>query len=171
LNSGHYSDMLDINLFRVEKGGNPDLIKASQRKRGASCELVDEIIQLDKEWVKIRFDVDELNKEARQLQTLIAEKMKNKEDAAELIEKRSVVLKKKEDATTLMTEKENLRNFKLVTVGNIVHDSVVDSRDEKDNDLVRYHWKDGKEPTKLEGGLFHHQVLARLEGYDPERGF
>lgn len=50
-----YSDssgMLDINLFRVEKGGNPDLIKESQRKRGASVEEVDTIIQLDKEWVK-----------------------------------------------------------------------------------------------------------------------
>jgi seryl-tRNA synthetase len=44
--------MLDINLFRVEKGGKPDLIKASQRKRGASVEEVDTIIQLDKEWVK-----------------------------------------------------------------------------------------------------------------------
>lgn len=44
--------MLDINLFRVEKGGNPDLIKESQRKRGASVEEVDTIIQLDKEWVK-----------------------------------------------------------------------------------------------------------------------
>ncbi|PJF18575.1 Seryl-trna synthetase [Paramicrosporidium saccamoebae] len=162
--------MLDINLFRVDKGGKPELIKDSQRKRGASVELVDEIIELDKEWVKLRFVVDELNKEARQFQTLIAEKMKSKEDASELIEKRSAVVKQKEDATTAMAEKEKLRNVKLTTVGNIVHGSVVDSRDEKDNDLVRYHWKDGQEPKKLEGGLFHHQVLARLEGYDPERG-
>lgn len=44
--------MIDINLFRVEKGGNPDLIRESQRKRGASVELVDEIICVDKEWVK-----------------------------------------------------------------------------------------------------------------------
>ena len=27
-----------------------------------------------------------------------------------------------------------------------------------------------KEPQKLQGGMSHHQVLARLEGYDPERG-
>jgi len=44
--------MLDINLFRVSKGGNPDLIKESQRKRGASVEIVDEIIDLDNQWVK-----------------------------------------------------------------------------------------------------------------------
>lgn len=41
--------VLDINLFRKEKGGDPDLIKASQRRRFASEEIVDEIIQLDKE--------------------------------------------------------------------------------------------------------------------------
>jgi len=43
--------MLDINLFRADKGGNPDLIRESQRKRGGSVEVVDEIIALDKEWV------------------------------------------------------------------------------------------------------------------------
>jgi len=44
--------MLDINLFRVSKGGNPDLIKESQKKRGASVEIVDEIIDLDNQWIK-----------------------------------------------------------------------------------------------------------------------
>ena len=44
--------MLDINLFRKEKGGNPELIRVSQRKRNASVEVVDEIISLDEEWVK-----------------------------------------------------------------------------------------------------------------------
>jgi len=47
--------MLDINLFRVNKGGNPDLIKESQKKRGASVEIVDEIVDLDNQWVKGTF--------------------------------------------------------------------------------------------------------------------
>jgi hypothetical protein len=42
--------MLDINLFRTDKGGNPDLIRESQRSRFASVELVDEAIALDKAW-------------------------------------------------------------------------------------------------------------------------
>lgn len=42
--------MLDINLFRVEKGGNPDLIRESQRRRFANVEIVDEVIQFDKQW-------------------------------------------------------------------------------------------------------------------------
>lgn len=44
--------MIDINLFRVERGGNPELIRVSQRKRNASVEVVDEIVTIDKEWVK-----------------------------------------------------------------------------------------------------------------------
>lgn len=42
--------MLDINIFREEKGYNPELIRESQRRRFASVDLVDEIIKLDKEW-------------------------------------------------------------------------------------------------------------------------
>ena len=44
--------MLDINLFREEKGHNPELIRESQRRRFASVDQVDEVINLDKEWRK-----------------------------------------------------------------------------------------------------------------------
>lgn len=44
--------MLDINLFREEKGHNPELVRESQRRRFASVEIVDEVIDLDKEWRK-----------------------------------------------------------------------------------------------------------------------
>ena len=42
--------MLDINLFREEKGHNPEIIRESQRRRFADVELVDQVIALDKEW-------------------------------------------------------------------------------------------------------------------------
>lgn len=44
--------MLDINLFRADRSGNPDLIRESQRRRNAKVELVDEVIQKDREWLK-----------------------------------------------------------------------------------------------------------------------
>ena len=43
---------LDINLFREDKGGNPELIRESQRRRYQPVEAVDEIIDLDNEWKK-----------------------------------------------------------------------------------------------------------------------
>lgn len=42
--------MLDIILFREEKGGDPNLLRESQRRRYESVELVDEVIALDKAW-------------------------------------------------------------------------------------------------------------------------
>jgi hypothetical protein len=44
--------MLDILLFRDEKGGNTDLVRESQRRRGGeeAVALVDEVIALDKVW-------------------------------------------------------------------------------------------------------------------------
>jgi len=50
--------MLDINLFRIEKGHNPEIIRESQRRRDASVEVVDEVIKLDKEWRKRQFEFE-----------------------------------------------------------------------------------------------------------------
>jgi len=43
---------LDILHFIQQKGGNPDEIRESQRKRGLSEEIVDEIVQMYADWVK-----------------------------------------------------------------------------------------------------------------------
>lgn len=43
---------LDITRFIDSKGGNAEEIRESQRKRGHSVELVDEIIQMYADWVK-----------------------------------------------------------------------------------------------------------------------
>ena len=55
--------MLDINLFREEKGGNPELIRESQRRRYKDVGLVDKVIELDKAWRVKGFERDQLKKE------------------------------------------------------------------------------------------------------------
>lgn len=42
--------MLDILSFIEEKGGNPELIRESQRRRHAPVEVVDEVIALYDTW-------------------------------------------------------------------------------------------------------------------------
>ncbi|KAJ2464623.1 Cytosolic seryl-tRNA synthetase [Coemansia sp. RSA 2337] len=42
--------MLDINLFIAEKGGNPELIRESERRRNGKPQLVDEIISQYQDW-------------------------------------------------------------------------------------------------------------------------
>ena len=43
---------LDVLLFIDKKGGNAESIRESQRKRGLSAEIVDEVIAMYDEWVK-----------------------------------------------------------------------------------------------------------------------
>ena len=42
--------MLDIALFRIDQGGNPELIKESQKRRFKKVEDVDKVIELDTKW-------------------------------------------------------------------------------------------------------------------------
>jgi seryl-tRNA synthetase len=43
---------LDVTSFIDAKGGNSEEIRESQRKRGHSVEIVDEVIQMYQDWVK-----------------------------------------------------------------------------------------------------------------------
>ncbi|EGW31496.1 Seryl-tRNA synthetase, cytoplasmic [Spathaspora passalidarum NRRL Y-27907] len=168
--------MLDINAFLVEKGGNPDKIKESQKKRGASVELVDEIINGYTEWTKIRFDLDEQNKKLNAIQKEIGKKFKAKEDASELVAEKEKLAAGKKDLIEKEAQADSALRFKVNQVGNIVHDSVVVSMDEDNNELVRTWIPEGYEVAQVGAAsgkpakLSHHEVLLRLDGYDPERG-
>ncbi|KAJ6816582.1 putative serine--tRNA ligase [Iris pallida] len=129
--------MLDINLFRVEKGHDPELIRESQRRRFASVELVDEIILLDKQWRQRQFELDNLRKDFNQITKRIAKLKIAKEDA-------SGEIKNTEENKRLRAEKEAEvqaakaeLDAKLQTIGNLVHDSVPISNDEANNLVVR----------------------------------
>lgn len=43
---------LDVLLFIDKKGGNAESIRESQRKRGLSTEIIDEVVAMYDEWVK-----------------------------------------------------------------------------------------------------------------------
>lgn len=66
-------------------------------------------------------------------------------------------------------EKEAAMNRKLKTVGNYVHDSVPVSQTEDDNAVIRKWAPEGVEVAKNKP-LSHHEVLLRIDGYDPGRG-
>lgn len=161
--------MLDISLFIAEKGGNPNLVRESQRRRGGSVEIVDEIIALYEDWVKTRFNLDGLNRDINAVQKEIATKKKAKEDATELLAKKNEIQAKKDALTVEEKEKESIWKSKLTIIGNLVHDSVPVSMDEENNAVIRT-WVGEIKPEKRTDILPHHGVLHRLDGYDPERG-
>lgn len=74
---------LDINSFRVSSGGDPEIIRESQRRRFAPVELVDEIIANDEKWRLMTGQIDNLRKDRNTVQKVVATKMKAKEECDE----------------------------------------------------------------------------------------
>lgn len=82
---------------------------------------------------------------------------------AELKEKK----KAKEDEAA---EKLVKLHIKIKSIGNYVHESVPVSDNEDNNAVVRTWAPEGVTVQENKEGIPHHGVLARLAGYDPERG-
>lgn len=164
--------MLDILLFRDDKGGDSNLVRESQRRRGGeeAVHLVDEVIALDKAWRELRGQLDSANAKINVIGNEIKKIMRETKDknsiAPQLAEKKAVEDEIAQLKVQVKQAKQTL-NQKLWTVGNLVHDSVPVSMTEDDNLEIR-RWGECK-PLQ-EGQLSHHQLLWKIDGYEPERG-
>ncbi|CAH9058476.1 unnamed protein product [Cuscuta epithymum] len=151
--------MLDINLFREDKGFNPEVIRESQRRRFDNVDVVDEVIELDKECRQRRFELDTLRKDFNRINKEVAKLKIAKQDASELInsteENKKVTAKKEEE----MQEAQAALNKRLEVIGNLVHDTVPVSNNEENNAIIRQ-WG----ARRTESGLKNHVELVKLLG-------
>ncbi|KNH03770.1 seryl-tRNA synthetase [Perkinsela sp. CCAP 1560/4] len=74
---------LDINLFRVEKGGNPEIIRESQRRRFKDISTVDTVIALDKKWRASQHRLEAINRSVKLCSKAVGMKMKLKKAQGE----------------------------------------------------------------------------------------
>ncbi|RZC81394.1 hypothetical protein C5167_043970 [Papaver somniferum] len=130
--------MLDINLFRVDKGGNPEIIRESQRRRFASVELVDEVICLDKEWRQRQFELDNLRKDLNKINKEAGELIISGEDATGKIKSSEKCKQSKAAKDAEVQEAKDLLYSKLDLIGNLVHDSAPVDNDEANNLVVQH---------------------------------
>ena len=72
--------MLDVILFRKDQGGNPDLVRESQRRRYADVTLVDKVIEIDTQWRAKRGELDLSNKAGNKKKDEIGAYYKKKEN-------------------------------------------------------------------------------------------
>ncbi|KAK8153977.1 seryl-tRNA synthetase [Phyllosticta citrichinensis] len=161
--------MLDIQDFITERGGNPEKIRESQRKRGASVEVVDEIIAMWEDHRKTKYEATQISSQINQTQKEIGQKKKAKESADDLLKLKEELTNKKKAQEDLAAEKEKALFAKVKTVGNYVHPSVPVSNDEDNNEKIRS-WAPEGVTVEKKDCLSHHEVLYRLGGYDPDRG-
>uniref|UniRef100_A0A7N0VCI3 serine--tRNA ligase n=1 Tax=Kalanchoe fedtschenkoi TaxID=63787 RepID=A0A7N0VCI3_KALFE len=149
--------MLDINLFREDKGGNPDVIRESQRRRYADVTMVDEVIKLDDEWRRAQYAVDQIRRELNQKAKEVSLLKREKKDATEIINQVGTIKETKEKKEAEVEEIKALLDTKLNLIGNLVHDSVPIHDDEANNAVVR-RWGEKRE----EEGLKNHVELVDL---------
>jgi len=160
---------LDIELFREEKGGNPDIIRKSQKARFKDVGIVDEIIAQDKLWREEKFQLDQKKREQNKTQKEYTPKRKLGEKDESIEAKLKELEKQIEELENKAKQTKHELEKKIHKIGNIVHDSVPISNDEKENGLYA---KKGEEtlPVVKNGLKHHHELLYMIDGYEPERG-
>ncbi|EST10197.1 Aminoacyl-tRNA synthetase, class II (G/ H/ P/ S), conserved domain protein [Kalmanozyma brasiliensis GHG001] len=164
--------MIDLLLLQPDKGGNPQLVKDSQKKRNAPEELVDEVLALYKNWVSLQKDLDVARRDVNAVQAEITKLRKAKENADEQMAKKKELDAKVNDLKPTVVAAEQEMKTKAMQIGNIVGDKVPISNTEDDNAELRKWHPDGPnaQVEKKEGILSHHEVMYRLELFDTERG-
>eukprot|EP01133_Synstelium_polycarpum_P000213 gene213-259_t len=160
---------LDIVLFRADKGGNPDMIRLSQQRRGKPVETVQEIIDLDKTVRDAKYKLDLANGEYTNLNKQVAKlkkEGKTGEEVDALVQQATTLDANIKKLKTDVVEYETLLVKKLKPIGNIVHESVPVSNNEDDN-LIERQWGECNTSPDL---LHHHELLDLIDGYDIVRG-
>lgn len=111
-------------VLQPDKGGDPSVVKASQKKRGAPEELVDEVLRLYKEWTQMDFQLNGMLRDSNAIQKEITSKRKNKENADDLMQKKKDMDKSVLEFRPKVQEAESKMRAKFGTIGNIVGDKV-----------------------------------------------
>ncbi|XP_017883127.1 serine--tRNA ligase, cytoplasmic [Ceratina calcarata] len=184
--------VLDLDLFRKDKGCDPEKMRENQRNRFKDVNLVETVIEKDKVWRQLRHKADNLNKLKNLCSKQIGERMKKKEgidgddavpkDVLEDLENLSSDILKPftvpqiktirssiDDA--IQTNDKNLilieseRNQALREIGNILHESVPISNDEEENKVERT-YGDCTQRKQYS----HVDLICMIDGMDGERG-
>ncbi|KAL3901161.1 MAG: hypothetical protein SGCHY_000822 [Lobulomycetales sp.] len=180
---------IDINLLRPDRGGNPETVKESQRRRNASVELVDTVMALDAEAKAARYKVAfSMNAKINELNKKIGALMKagEKEKVPPVKEDKKKLEAEKVELERLAVDAESRLETELAKIGNIVHESCIVSNDEENNAVQDCYWPNSRSEQAdrdrrdkllspdfaagVPGLLSHHEVLAKIKGYDQDRG-
>lgn len=185
--------VLDIDLFRTDKGNDPKVIRENQTKRFKDLKLVETVIEKDSEWRSCRHLADNWNKLKNVCSKEIGEKMKKKQppgDESEPVPEQVVANLEKLSADDLKTltvnqikkvrvlidaavvenekklaEAEAARNSALREVGNHLHESVPISDNEDENKVERT-FGDCTANSKYS----HVDLIHMIDGVNVEKG-
>ena len=157
--------MLDINMFRE----HADVIRADHDRRGLPHDAVDEVIRLDEQWRKARYDADQLRKARNEAARGIAEAKKSGNSAAaetimaEVADIGARIDELAELSDDCLARRDSLR----MSIPNILHADVPIGEDDQKNTLHSMHG----EKTELDFEPRNHNDLIEMNGWvDQSRG-
>ena len=176
--------MLDMNMFRENK----NIILADHDKRNIPYDNINEVIRLDKEWRKARYESDVLRKERNEAARGIAAAKKNNEaeEVERIMKEVATIGSKIEKLGILADEFLEKRDALRMKIPNILHESVPVGENDQKNTLHSLHgnkieldfsakthneileenaWVDLDRAAKVTGSRFYFLKgdLARLE--------
>jgi seryl-tRNA synthetase len=156
--------MLDIKLIRE----NPDTVRKDleKRRKPEKLALLEELLKRDEEWRRLLTEVNNLRHRHNVATAQVAEKKKRGEDAAKVIlEAKEIPAKIKELEEKGEEDKARINQI-LLSLPNIMHESVPLGKDETENAVLRV-W--GKSPKFDFQPKNHLEIAVNLGLIDEER--
>jgi len=157
--------MLDISMFREHS----DIIRADHDRRGLSYDNIDEVIRLDEEWRKARYEADQLRKARNEAARGIGEAKKSGEPEAadRILAEVADIGARIDELSELSDDYLAKRDALRMSIPNILHEEVPIGEDDQKNTLHSMHGEKrdlGFEPR-------NHNDLIEMNGWvDQVRG-
>jgi seryl-tRNA synthetase len=123
--------MFDIKFLRE----HPDIVKENIKKKGKKdrLKLVDEILNIDKEWRTLKGQVDEIRSSRNKLSKEIADAKKSGKDTKKLLKQAGEIPGKIEHLENEMYSLEEKLSGMLSKIPNIIHKDVPIGKDDSEN--------------------------------------
>ncbi|WP_457591834.1 serine--tRNA ligase, partial [Geoglobus sp.] len=115
---------------------NPEILIESQKRRGEDVEIVYRAIELDRKWREELFRLNQLRRERNQLSAMV--KKAQGEEKRKLIEKAKEISDKVKKGEEELRKLEEELNSVLLSIPNIIHESVPTGKDDSENVPVRF---------------------------------
>lgn len=124
--------MIDINLIRE----NPEVVRASMKKRGIDPSPVDQAVEKDAHWRKLLMEAEALKAERNKVSKEIG-KMKDKKERQSRIDEMKVVSERIKELDEQLRQAEEEMNAVLSVIPNVLLDEVPEGARDEDNIEVR----------------------------------
>jgi len=156
--------MLDMNMFRENK----NIILADHDKRNIPYDNINEVIRLDKEWRKARYESDVLRKERNEAARGIAAAKKNNdaEEVERIMKEVATIGSKIEKLGILADDFLEKRDALRMKIPNILHESVPVGENDQKNTLHSLH---GKKIELDFSAKTHNEILEENAWVDLDR--